>query len=54
MRRSTMHLIGGMGIAYLAVTVRRHFTYKREEVINSEAESHIKTHYATEEDAIQS
>lgn len=37
--RALTHWIGGMGIAYLAVTVWEHFRSSREAIINSEAES---------------
>lgn len=37
--RALTHWIGGMGIAYLAITLWKHFRSSREAIINSEAES---------------
>lgn len=52
--RSLTHWIGGMGIAYLAVTVVRRFRSSREAVINSEAESPDIVRFERPEDAIRS
>jgi trk system potassium uptake protein TrkH len=37
--RSLTHWIGGMGIAFMAITLWNYFTTRRSEIINSEAES---------------
>jgi trk system potassium uptake protein TrkH len=51
MWRSTTHLIGGMGIAYIALTVIKNVVAKRSDIINSEAESPNNSNFQSEEDA---
>lgn len=52
--RSLTHWIGGMGIAFMAVTLWRGFKTRRSEIINSEAESPHIVVYKSEQDAITS
>lgn len=52
--RSVTHWIGGMGIAYLGVTVWRSFKSSRETIINSESESPDVVSFATNDEARQS
>lgn len=54
MWRSVMHLIGGMGIAYLGLTLIRAIGGRREEIINGEAETHLVVEYDNEEAARES
>lgn len=49
--RSTTHLLGGMGMAFLAVTVLTRFPAKREAILNAEAEGPNETRFANEHDA---
>lgn len=51
MWRSLTHWLGGMGIAFFAITLLRSFRWKREVVINAEAEGPNYTRYLSEEDA---
>lgn len=51
MWRSTTHLLGGMGISYLAVTIWKSIAGRREEIINSEAEGPNYTQFDSEKDA---
>ena len=52
--RSLTHWYGGMGIAYLSVTLWKSFIFKREPIINSEAESPNYVQYDSEKEAIVS
>lgn len=52
--RSTMHLIGGMGIAYLGITLIKAISAPREDIINGEAETHIILEYGSEKEARES
>jgi trk system potassium uptake protein TrkH len=52
--RSTMHLIGGMGIAYLGITIIKAISTPREDIINGEAETHTILEYRNEEEARES
>ncbi len=49
--RSTTHLLGGMGIAYLAVTLLVGFRARREAIINGEAEGPNIMRFNTEAEA---
>lgn len=49
--RSTTHLLGGVGIAYLAVTLCSRFRAKRESIINAEAEGPNVMHFNSEQEA---
>jgi len=51
MWRTVMHMIGGMGIAFLALTLIKKAFQGREEVINAEAETHIILGYKDEQEA---
>jgi trk system potassium uptake protein TrkH len=52
--RSLTHWFGGMGIAYLGMTVWKSFGFKRGPIINAEAESPNHVDFDTEADAIKS
>ncbi|MFM5957382.1 MAG: hypothetical protein ACKOQ2_09530, partial [Dolichospermum sp.] len=52
--RSTMHLIGGMGIAYAGITIIKAISTPREDIINGEAETHTILEYHSEEEARES
>jgi len=52
MWRSMTHWLGGVGMALLAVTIWRHFRFKRETIMNSEAEGPNYVHYDSEKEAI--
>lgn len=54
MRRSLTHFIGGMGIAYMAMTFFRRILLNRSEVVNAEAEGPNIVLYDNDEEAIQS
>jgi len=49
--RSLTHWIGGMGIAYMAVTLWRGFFTRRAEIINAEAESPQIIYFKNDKDA---
>lgn len=49
--RSLTHFLGGMGIAYLAVTLFAGFKARREAIINGEAEGPNIMHFTTEVEA---
>lgn len=49
--RSTTHLLGGVGIAYLAVTLCSRFRARRAAIINAEAEGPNIMHFNSEEEA---
>lgn len=49
--RTTTHLLGGMGMAYLTITVWKYFFVSRSEIINAESETHIQIRYDSEKDA---
>jgi trk system potassium uptake protein len=49
--RSTTHLLGGMGMAYMAVTLFRHFAGKRETILTGEAEGPNEVRFDDERDA---
>ena len=51
MWRSVTHLLGGMGLAYLAVTIWKRIAARREQIINSEAESPHYVDFKNEEEA---
>ncbi len=51
MWRSLTHWLGGVGIAFLAVTILKSFRWKRETIINGEAEGPNYVHFASERDA---
>jgi len=51
MWRSTTHLLGGMGIAFLAITLWKKVAANREQIINSEAESPHYTEFESQNDA---
>jgi trk system potassium uptake protein len=53
-RRSAQHWIGGMGIAFMAVTLWKYFTVDRSEVITAEAESPHRVVFDDQEIALQS
>jgi trk system potassium uptake protein len=52
--RSLTHWIGGMGIAYFAITLISSFRVKREGLINAEAESPNSITFARESEAVES
>jgi trk system potassium uptake protein TrkH len=52
--RELTHWIGGMGIVYMAVTLWKHFSLRRADLINGEAETHVYVNYRNEEEAVQS
>jgi trk system potassium uptake protein len=52
--RSLTHWIGGMGIAYFAVTLLSAFKIKREGVINAEAESPNYISFGSKKEAVES
>lgn len=52
--RSLTHWYGGMGIAYLAVTLWKNFAFRRAPIINSEAESPNHVEFKDEKEALQS
>ena len=52
--RSMTHWYGGMGIAYLSVTVWKSFAFRREPIINAEAESPNYVEFKKETEAMQS
>lgn len=52
--RSITHWFGGMGIAYMAMTLWKTFMFKRGPIINAEAESPNHTDFHDEKEAIQS
>ena len=52
--RSLTHWIGGMGIAYMALTIFSHFFTRRAEIINSEAESPHIMNFKDEKEAVAS
>ena len=54
MWRSVTHLLGGMGIAYIGLTLLKKIFGKREEIINGEAETHVIIGYKDEEEARES
>ncbi|GAB4145258.1 MAG: TrkH family potassium uptake protein [Patescibacteria group bacterium] len=54
MWRSITHLIGGIGIAYLAIVIIKEFSVTRSEIINSEVETPFQLEYRTESEAIRS
>lgn len=54
MWRSVTHLLGGMGIAYIALTILRRVFGNREEIINGEAETHVIIDYSSEQQARES
>lgn len=54
MWRSVTHLLGGMGIAYIGLTILKKIFGKREEIINGEAETHIILSYKDEIEARES
>lgn len=54
MWRSVTHLLGGMGIAYIGLTILQQIFGKREEIINGEAETHIILDYKNEAEARES
>ena len=49
--RALTHWIGGMGLAYLAMTLWKHFTVNRSHVINAESETPNLVLFKQEEDA---
>lgn len=49
--RTLTQFIGGMGIAYLAITLLKHFAVSRAEIINSEVESPNQMEFESEEEA---
>lgn len=49
--RSCTHLLGGVGIAYLAITILSNFKGKREAIINGETEGPTIIRFNTEQDA---
>jgi trk system potassium uptake protein TrkH len=51
MWRSLTHWLGGMGIAFFALTILRSFRWKRETVINAEAEGPNYVKFLSEDDA---
>lgn len=51
MWRSLTHWFGGVGIAFFAVTLLRSFRWKRETVINAEAEGPNYVRFLSEDDA---
>ena len=51
MWRSLTHWLGGMGIAFFALTILRSFRWKRETVINAEAEGPNYVKFLSEGDA---
>lgn len=54
MWRSLTHFIGGMGIAFMAVTLLQKLSLKREGVINAEAESPNYVSFKDEKEAVGS
>lgn len=54
MWRSVTHLLGGMGIAYIGLTLLKKIFGQREEIINGEAETHVIVGYKDEEEARES
>lgn len=54
MWRSLTHWFGGMGIAYLAVTLWKAFAFRRAYIINAEAEGPNIVEFDTEKEALQS
>lgn len=49
--RTLLHWIGGMGIAYMAVTLWKNFKSSRQAVINSESEAHEIVEFSSTEEA---
>ncbi len=49
--RTLLHWIGGMGIAFMAVTLWNNFKSSRQAVINSEAEAHEIVNFDSQEEA---
>ena len=49
--RTLLHWIGGMGIAFLAVTLVKKFSSSRQAVINSESEAHEIVYFSSQEEA---
>ena len=54
MWRSTTHFLGGIGIAYLAVSLWKRFSTSRTEIINSEVEGPSMIEFHSEKDAMTS
>lgn len=53
MWRSITHWLGGAGIAYLAITIWKHFKYKREKIANAEIEGPNYVEYKDENEAVE-
>lgn len=51
MWRSTTHFLGGMGMAFMAITLMKAFRFKRESLINAEAEGPNNVEFSNEKDA---
>lgn len=54
MWRSTTHFLGGMGIAYMAITFFRSLRINRTEIVNAEAEGPNLVKYDSDNEAIAS
>jgi trk system potassium uptake protein len=54
MWRSTTHFLGGMGIAYMAITFFQSLRLNRAEIVNAEAEGPNIVKYDNDKEAIQS
>jgi trk system potassium uptake protein TrkH len=52
--RSMTHLLGGMGIVYLALTLLKKLKFSREEVLNGETESPLVVHFEEEKEIVES
>lgn len=54
MWRAVTHLLGGMGMAFIGLTILQKVFGHREEIINGEAETHIILTYKNEQEARES